>query len=211
RCGGGRPLPRGGAAGGVRSGRELALDTSRRFNFETLGLSAATGRGEARAACGDPAAALPLLEQASERAASIGFADSTALGALGEGYLLAGRLAEARLAARRRLEVALAAGKRHSKADALRIPAEVHARKNPVEAGQAEELYREALAIAEQLGTRPLAARCPLGLGMLHRATGQQESAQHHLATAATMFRQMDMRFWLEQAEAEMRAQSPAT
>lgn len=50
---------------------------------------------------------------------------------------------------------------------------------------------------------RPLAARCHLGLGMLYRATGQPESAQHHLATAATMVR-MDMRSWVEKATAEM-------
>ena len=49
-----------------------------------------------------------------------------------------------------------------------------------------------------------LAARCHLGLGMLYRATGQPESAQHHLATAATMFRDMAMRSWLEKATAEM-------
>jgi len=28
--------------------------------------------------------------------------------------------------------------------------------------------------------------------------------AQEHLTTAATMYREMDMRFWLEKAEAEL-------
>ncbi|PWU17243.1 MAG: hypothetical protein C5B48_16225 [Candidatus Rokuibacteriota bacterium] len=187
---------------------ELSLDCSRRFSFEILAVYAAHGIGEARAACGDTAAALPLLEEAAERAASIGFARGlpAVLGALGESYLLAGRLAEARLTAGQMLDLTRAKGSRHSEAEALRILAEVRARMDPVEASQAEQLYREALAIAEQLGTRPLAARCRLGLGMLHRATGQQESARHYLATAATMFRQMDMHVWLEQAEAEMRA-----
>jgi hypothetical protein len=32
----------------------------------------------------------------------------------------------------------------------------------------------------------------------------QQRDAQDHLATAATMCREMGMRFWLEQAKAEM-------
>ena len=31
----------------------------------------------------------------------------------------------------------------------------------------------------------------------------QREQAQEHLTTATTMYREMDMRFWLEQAEAE--------
>src|SRR5262249_3421656 len=138
---------------------ELSLDSSRRFNIEIIGLIAAHGLGEALAACGDTATALPLLEQASERAASIGYATDlpAALGALGGGYLLVGRLAEARRAARRMLELTRAAGGRHDEAEALRILAEVHARMTPVEAGQAEELFRGALAIAEQLGTRPLA------------------------------------------------------
>jgi hypothetical protein len=30
-------------------------------------------------------------------------------------------------------------------------------------------------------------------------------AAQEHLTTATTMFREMDMRFWLEQAEAELK------
>ncbi len=35
-------------------------------------------------------------------------------------------------------------------------------------------------------------------------ATGQPKSAQHHLATHATMFRDMAMQSWLEKAKAAM-------
>ena len=52
---------------------------------------------------------------------------------------------------------------------------------------------------------RPLVAHCHLGLGKLYRRTGQAREAREHLTTATTMYREMDMRFWLEQAEAEMR------
>jgi hypothetical protein len=52
---------------------------------------------------------------------------------------------------------------------------------------------------------RPLVAHCHLGLGKLYRRTGKREQAQEHLTTATTMYREMDMRFWLEQAEVEMR------
>ena len=52
---------------------------------------------------------------------------------------------------------------------------------------------------------RPLIAHCHLGLGKLYRRTGKPEQAQEHLRTATAMYREMDMRFWLEQAEAEMR------
>ena len=44
----------------------------------------------------------------------------------------------------------------------------------------------------------------PVGLGKLSQQTGKREQARDHLTTATTMYREMDMRFWLEQAEAEM-------
>ena len=185
---------------------ERSLDGSRRFNFELLSLIAAGPLGEARATCGETVEAFALLEQAAEQAASIRFVTllPDILRALGEAYRLAGRLAEARHTAERMLQLTRTAGQRHGEADALRILGEVHARATPAETGQAEASYREALAIAEQIGTPPLAARCHLGLGLLYRATRQPESAQHHLATAATMFRSMDMRSWLEKAKAAM-------
>ena len=60
--------------------------------------------------------------------------------------------------------------------------------------------------MAEELGMRPLVAHCHLGLGKLYRSTGKREQAQEHLTAATTMYREMDMRFWLEQAEAAMTA-----
>ena len=65
--------------------------------------------------------------------------------------------------------------------------------------------YRQALALAEPRGMRPLVAHCHLGLGTLFRRTGTREQAREHVSTATTMYREMDMRFWLEQAEAEQR------
>ena len=52
---------------------------------------------------------------------------------------------------------------------------------------------------------RPLVAHCHFGLGKLYRRAGKRQQAQEHLSTAAAMYREMDMRFWLEQAEAESR------
>jgi len=52
---------------------------------------------------------------------------------------------------------------------------------------------------------RPLRARCHHGLGKLYRRTGKREEAREHLTTATTMYREMDMRFYLEQAEPELR------
>ena len=52
---------------------------------------------------------------------------------------------------------------------------------------------------------RPEVAHCHLGLAKLYRSTGKREQAREHLITATTMYREMEMRFWLEQAEAELR------
>ena len=62
------------------------------------------------------------------------------------------------------------------------------------------------MSLADELGMRPLVAHCHLGLGKLYRRTGKREQAQEHLTTATTMYREMDMRFWLEKAEAELQA-----
>jgi hypothetical protein len=62
------------------------------------------------------------------------------------------------------------------------------------------------MALAEPRGMRPLVAHCHLGLGKLCQRTGKGEQAQEHLTTATRMYREMDMRFWLEQAEAEINA-----
>ena len=61
------------------------------------------------------------------------------------------------------------------------------------------------MALAEELGMRPLEGHCHLGLGTLHRRTGDLVRAREQLTTAATMYREMDMGFWLEKAEAELR------
>jgi hypothetical protein len=71
------------------------------------------------------------------------------------------------------------------------------------ESGEAH--YRQALTLAELRGMRPLVAHCHLGLGKLYRRTGKRQEAQEQLTIATTMYREMDMRFWLERAETEMR------
>src|SRR5262245_7539026 len=59
------------------------------------------------------------------------------------------------------------------------------------------------MRLATELGMRPLVAHCHLGLGKLFRRTGQREQAQEHLTTATTMYREIGMTYWLEQADTE--------
>ena len=55
--------------------------------------------------------------------------------------------------------------------------------------------------MADALGMRPLQAHGHLSLGTLYAATGQREQARAELATALTLYRAMEMTFWLPQAE----------
>ena len=62
------------------------------------------------------------------------------------------------------------------------------------------------MAPSPGFGLHSLIAHCHLGLGQLYRRTGNREQAQEHLTTATTMYREMDMRFYLVQAETELSA-----
>jgi class 3 adenylate cyclase/tetratricopeptide (TPR) repeat protein len=124
---------------------------------------------------------------------------------MGEACLLAGRIDEAMAFADRALTFARERDQRGYEAHTLGLLGAIASARDPADAEAAEGHYRQAMALADELGMRPLVAHCHLGLGKLYRRTGRHEQAQEHLNTATTMYREMDMRFWLEQAEAEMR------
>jgi hypothetical protein len=56
-----------------------------------------------------------------------------------------------------------------------------------------------------ELGLRPLVAHCHFGLAKLSRQSNRREQAKEHFTIAITMYRDMGMQFWLEQAEVEMK------
>ncbi len=87
----------------------------------------------------------------------------------------------------------------------LRVVGEIAAHKDPPGFGEAEDHYHQALALAEELGMRPLIAQCHLGLGRMYRRIDNLEQAKRHLTTATSMMRDMQMGLWLEQAEAEIK------
>jgi tetratricopeptide (TPR) repeat protein len=123
---------------------------------------------------------------------------------LSEAYLRRGRLDEALAVALRGLEICRVHAQQGDQAWALRLLGEIHAHRQPPEAALAEASYREALALAEALGMRPLQAHCHLGLGALYAATGQREQARAALSTAIDLYRAMEMTFWLPQTEAAL-------
>ena len=125
------------------------------------------------------------------------------VGALGGAYLLDGRLADATRIAQEGLAAARQRGQRGMEGQLLRLLGDIAAHPDRFEVETAEAHYRQALALAEALDLRPLLAHCHLGLGTLYRRAGKREQAQEHLTSAMTMYRDMDMLFWLEQVEAE--------
>jgi tetratricopeptide (TPR) repeat protein len=87
---------------------------------------------------------------------------------------------------------------------ALRLLGEIHSRLEPPAIQAAEAFYRQAFALANDLGMRPLQAHCHLGLGRLYHQTGRAAQARTALTTAIDLYRAMDMTFWLPQAEAAL-------
>ena len=152
--------------------------------------------------------ALPLLERAVELTSSRGDkrGHSLRIVNLSEGYVMAGRVDEAIRLAERALQLSRDCKERGNEAWTLRLLGEIASHRQPRAAETAGEHYGQALALAEALGMRPLVAHCHLGLGTLYRRTGKRHEAQEHLTTATTMYREMDMRFYLEQAETERAA-----
>jgi tetratricopeptide (TPR) repeat protein len=162
--------------------------------------------GAAYALAGRTADALPLLEQAVAQGVARRFMLDHArrVAWLSEAYLLAGRLDEAYTQSQRALEFSRVHGERGHEAYALRLLGECHARREPSEVEPAAILYRQALALAEELGMRPLQAHCHHELGRLYAQTGHGEPARAALSAAITLYRAMDMTFWLPQVEAAL-------
>jgi class 3 adenylate cyclase/tetratricopeptide (TPR) repeat protein len=116
--------------------------------------------------------------------------------------LLLGRPEEARRLGSRAFESSLR--QPGFRAHALRLLGDLAVRPDRFDAESGEAHYREALALAQLHGMRPLVAHCHLGLGKLYRSTGKPEDARENLAAAMTMYRELDMSFWLEQGKIDM-------
>ena len=123
-----------------------------------------------------------------------------------EAYLLADHLEEAARLATRNLEICRDYKERGQEAWILRLLGEIASGPKHLVVDAADNHYREALFLANELGMRPLVAHCHLGLGRLDGRTGKHARAEEHLITATTMYREMDMTYWLEKSEAELRA-----
>jgi tetratricopeptide (TPR) repeat protein len=161
--------------------------------------------GYVRALTGHVSDALPLLEQGAASGLHQASVRTFAVARvrLGEGYLLAGRMDDATHAAHEALAFSRERKLRGTEAWTLRLLGEIASRRDQPEIESAAEYYRQALALAAELRMRPLVAHCHVGLGKLYRRVKRHDGAGH-LTTAVTMFGEMDMRYWREQAEMAM-------
>jgi tetratricopeptide (TPR) repeat protein len=185
---------------------ERALEISRVSNLRALAFhGVAAFLGGSYAWSGRVGDAIALLDPVVAQTAMMGawFDHIIAIIPLGEAHLLAGNLDDARRVGEQAVEVCVAHRERGHHACALRLLGEVAASGPAADGAVAERHYRQALALADELGMRPLLAHCHLGLGILVRGT-EREQARKHLTTAASMYREMGMRFWQEQAEHEV-------
>jgi tetratricopeptide (TPR) repeat protein len=154
------------------------------------------------ALCGRVAEALPLLEQtlAHMRSGSR-VAEARVLTELSETLLLTSRVEEASGMVDYLLDLCRTHTGRGWQAQALRLCSEVARHRTPADVAAAAAHYQQALALAEELGMRPLQAHCHRGLGTLYATIGQREQARAELSTAMEMYQSMEMTFWVSETE----------
>ena len=178
--------------------REKHLDVWRPIPSSLLGLTLAL-RGHVDSA-------LPLLEDGVHLSEVLGINAYLALWTLhkAEGLLAAGEPARAGEAARHALDLAIAHKERGHQAWAWRLLGEVASREGGASLAQAEEHYRQALGIAEELKMQPLVAHVRMGWGRACRLLGDRLRSEEHLVAAFTLFREMDVPFWVKKCGEEM-------
>jgi len=187
---------------------ERSVSICQRRDFAEMYMVAASNLGLAYALSGRVDEGLDLLERLVERSASVNMVpfQTMLFSCLSEALLLAGRRTEAMDWAQRTLSLVRGHRQRFAEPNILRVIGDIHASQDPPEIDEAERSYRQALAVASEIGMRPLAARVQLQLGTMCGKAGKQAQAQEHLAAAVGMLRGMGMRLWLEQAETAMMA-----
>jgi class 3 adenylate cyclase/tetratricopeptide (TPR) repeat protein len=183
---------------------DQCLDLCRTSEFHALMPATASSLALALARDGGAAEAFAVAGEVAGMRASRRLHAEHILVSLGAACLLAGRTDAARRWADEALEESRRHGARGCEAGAMHLSAEIASLGEPT-AAEAEGRYRQALSLADELGMRPLVAHCHLGLARLYRRIGRREEAEERVRAAIRMYREMEMRHWLEQAESDLR------
>lgn len=97
-------------------------------------------------------------------------------------------------------------GERALEAHAIYLLGDISANQAKPDLSAGEVHYRSAGLLAEELGMRPLAARCKFKLGLLLRASGRGDEAIQALRAACDGYRDMGLGPELSHSEAELSA-----
>jgi class 3 adenylate cyclase/tetratricopeptide (TPR) repeat protein len=183
---------------------ERALGDCRDWNLTFRTPSVMASLGHVYAWSGRVGEGIFLLQQALKayESAGIGWFHSMSVAQLGEARLLAEQVEDARACGDRAVRLARERGERGHEAWAFRLLGEIASHHESPDVATAEAHYGAAIALASELGMRPLQAHCHRGLGTLYAKIGRPEQARAELSTAIDLYRTMDMTFWLPQAEA---------
>jgi class 3 adenylate cyclase/tetratricopeptide (TPR) repeat protein len=185
---------------------ERALAQCRDWNITLYTPIAMASLGHVYAWSGRLGEGISWLQQglAAFESAGIGLFQSLSVVQLGEVYLLTDQVEDARACAAHAVRLARERGERGHEAWALRLLGDIAAHPDRPDMATADAHYGAAIALADELEVRPLAAHCHLGLGTLYAKIGRHERAHPELSTAIEWYRAMDMTLWLPQAEATL-------
>lgn len=125
--------------------------------------------------------------------------------AIARTYAAISRRAEADQLVRRTLRRVRALGGRTWEAEALLAEGDFAARASDVDFGAANAAYAEGLTIAVELGMRPIAARCRLGLAEIAARLGDAETARQHEESATHSLNAMNAQEWVSDWQARKR------
>jgi class 3 adenylate cyclase/tetratricopeptide (TPR) repeat protein len=162
----------------------------------------------AYAQAGRSADAQELLQRALGLALSLRHRLGNVLRSAGmaEALLAADRIEEALPLAQLYVELTRGANARGAHAWALHLLGAVLAGRGAAALDEALAVLSSALALARELGMRPLQARCHLSLGRVHRLAGARVSAETALTTAREMLEALGMPAWSAHAGRELAA-----
>ena len=160
--------------------RAVAIEAERRMWLGSKG-----GLGRAYAVSGRVDEGIALMEEQLAVMESLGskMRKSAMSKSLGHCYLIGGRVDDAQRLADQALALARERGERGEEASTLATQGEIALRRAPEVAA---ERYRQALALAEELGMRPVMAHCHAGLARCGGGEG-------HLERATELYREMQM------------------
>ena len=188
---------------------ERTLALCREWTIPIL-LQISTGlQGIAIARSGQVAEGIAVLREATgsvKQAIGTGTYNTLTVLWLGEALARGQQYEDAAQAAGQALELSRQFSHSVVEAWALQLLGEIALRSAPDDLASAEAPLRQALALGQKLGMRPLIARCHADLARLHRLSDRGAEADQHVQSATTLYRELGMTYWLEQLESELEA-----